>query len=161
MAESLQSRIRQRVPFANVETEAYLNLVVLVQHLNDGVNAILKAKHLSMPQYNALRILRGAGDDGLTCGEVGRRMVHRVPDVTRLLDRLETRKLVRRAREAEDRRVIRVWITPLGREHIAPLDETLKQLHAAQLSCLNEKPLRDLIDCAEKVCASIEGKEKP
>jgi DNA-binding MarR family transcriptional regulator len=150
MGESLKARILQRKPFENFETEAYLNMVVLVQHLNDGVNRILKTKNLSMPQYNALRILRGAGEDGLTCGDVGKRMVHRVPDVTRLLDRLEARKLVSRAREAHDRRVVRVWITDLGLEQIAPLDNVLRENHVKQMSGLNQEELRQMIALMEK-----------
>lgn len=156
MGEPLQNRIQQRKPFDNLETEAYLNLVVLVQLLNDGVTRILKMKNLSMPQYNALRILRGAGEEGLTCGDVGKRMVHRVPDVTRLLDRLEVRKLVRRTREAADRRVVRVWITPLGLEQIAPLDDLLKQVHVDQMGGLNEDEIRQCIGLAEKARGHLE-----
>lgn len=150
MSPSLQERIKQTKPFENLETEAYLNLVVLAQELTDGVMAVLKRADLSGPQYNVLRILRGAGEAGLNCGEIGRRMIHRVPDVTRLLDRLEARGFILRQRESDDRRVVRVWITPEGLATLAPLDKPLAEAHRNQLGRLGEKKLRALISLLEE-----------
>ena len=76
--------------------------------LADGHAEIFKAHGLSGPQYNVLRILRGARGEDLSCQEVGGRMLKRVPDVTRLLDRLEARDLIKRWRCEEDRRVVRL-----------------------------------------------------
>jgi DNA-binding MarR family transcriptional regulator len=104
-----------------------------------------------MPQYNALRILRGAGEGGLPCGGLAERMIHRVPDVTRLLDRLEARGLVRRRRESEDRRVVRAWITDKGRQWIAPLDAALVELHQTQLGHLGERKLKQLVRLLDEV----------
>src|SRR5947207_6043374 len=82
----------------------------------------LKPADISPTQYNALRILQGAGKDGWSCSEVAERMVTRDPDITRLIDRLERRGLVQRVRSAEDRRIVRVRITPqgskIGRAHV-------------------------------------------
>jgi len=150
MTGQLQKEIKQSKPFPNPESEAYLNMVLLVQDLTVGVNALMKGADLSQPQYNVLRILRGAGDEGLACREIGERMVHRIPDVTRLLDRLETRKLVVRERETEDRRVVRVRITDEGRALIDPLDEPLASLHARQLGGLGPKKVLQLIRLLEE-----------
>jgi DNA-binding MarR family transcriptional regulator len=154
MTPTLQDRIKQTKPFDNLETEAYLNLVLLAQELTDGVMDVLKRADLSGPQYNVLRILRGAGEDGLNCGEIGRRMVHRVPDVTRLLDRLEARGFIQRQRESGDRRVVRVWITPEGLTTLAPLDRPLAEIHRQQLGRLGEKKLRSLIALLEEARSS-------
>jgi DNA-binding MarR family transcriptional regulator len=150
MTGSLRQRLQQSKPFDSLETEAYLCLLELGQELTDGIARLLKAKDLSMPQYNALRILRGAGEGGLPCGGLAERMIHRVPDVTRLLDRLEARGLVTRQRETEDRRVVRAWITDKGRQCIAPLDEALVKVHQAQLGHLGERKLRQLIRLLEE-----------
>jgi len=150
MTGQLQKEIKQSKPFVNPESEAFLNLIVLVQELSTDVNALLKAADLSGPQYNVLRILRGAGDEGLACREIGERMIHRIPDVTRLLDRLETRKLVKRERESADRRVVRVRITPEGLGLLAPLDTPLAKLHKQQLGGLGPKKVQQFIRLLEE-----------
>ncbi len=88
-----------------------LKLLKANEHLEAGHAAVFKSFGLSAPQYNVLRILRGAGDQHLCCNEVGARMIKRVPDVTRLLDRLEQRELIERWRCDSDRRVVRARIT--------------------------------------------------
>src|SRR5919108_1101542 len=106
MARRLRMEIHQTKPFASLEEEAFLNLQRTADALLHGLEAALKPAGLSPSQYNVLRILRGAEAEGLACREVGERMVTRDPDITRLLDRLEARGLVMRARDREDRRVI-------------------------------------------------------
>lgn len=149
MNATLRERLQQSKPFENLETEAYLQVVTLAQELSGAVSQLLKDADLSPPQYNALRILRGAGDAGLTCSEVGKRMVHRVPDVTRLLDRLENRGWVERHRETEDRRVVRVGITKAGLAVIAPLDAPVEAIHVRQLGHMGEKRLKEFIGLLE------------
>ena len=77
---------------------------------------------MSNEQYNVLRILRGAGENGLPTLEISSRMLSRSPNITRLLDRLIAKKLVRRSRPKEDRRVVIVSLTPQGLELLAHLD---------------------------------------
>jgi len=149
MKNTLKERLRQNKPFDSVETEAVLSLMVLAQDLSDASSELLKQADLSGPQYNALRILRGAGKDGLMCSEIGKRMVNRVPDVTRLLDRLEARGLVARVRDAADRRVVVASITPAGLRAIAPLDQPLMELNRRLLGHLGEARLRKLIELLE------------
>ena len=80
-----------------IEEAVYLELLRTTDMLSRGVAQLLKSHDLSATQYNVLRILRGA-PDGLLCGEIANRMITRDPDVTRLLDRLEKRKLIERHR---------------------------------------------------------------
>ena len=114
MNSRLQREIRQERPFAGVEEEAFLNLQRTAAVLMQAFGAELKPLGVTPTQYNALRILRGAQPDGLPCKEVGSRLVTPVPDVTRLLDRLESRSLISRGRAVSDRRVVEVRIAQAG-----------------------------------------------
>ena len=89
--------------------------------------AVLREVNLSFSQYNVLRVLRGAGDTGLPCGEISERMVRRDPDLTRLLDRLEARRLISRARGTADRRVVLASITDEGRQLLAELADSIRR----------------------------------
>lgn len=146
MASRLQREIKQDRPFDLLEEEVFLNLQRTADALLRRVAETLKAVDLTPTQYNALRILRGAGDEGLPCSEVGNRMVTRDPDVTRLLDRLEKRDLVERSRDSRDRRVITVRIVERGAELVdtigakvtASLQEDLSPLGPDRLRILNQ-----------------------
>jgi DNA-binding MarR family transcriptional regulator len=104
-----------------------LKLFKLSEYLEGGRAALFKDPGLTGPQYNVLRILRGAGDQHLSCHEVGERMITRVPDVTRLLDRLEQRGALRRWRCPEDRRVVRTCITESGLALLEAIDRPLRE----------------------------------
>src|SRR6476646_1448962 len=103
MAEQ-QPQVSDRKQTISLEESAYLALLRNAYGLEEEVAVWLKPHGLSATQYNALRILRGAGPEGLLCREVGARMLNRDPDITRLLDRLEKHGLVRRPRGKTDRR---------------------------------------------------------
>lgn len=145
----LQRKTRQTKPYENPGAELFLSLFVLSQRLQDASAQILKAADLSAPQYNVLRILRGSGDEGRTCHEIGERMIQRVPDVTRLLDRLEARGLILRQRETADRRVVRVWASKEGLALIAPLDAPLAELHQRHYDILGEKRAQQVLGAIE------------
>lgn len=113
--------------------------------LSRGLVTVLKAEDLSPTQYNVLRILRGA-PEGLPCGEIATRMITRDPDVTRLLDRLEKRKLISRCRETTDRRTVVARITPEGLKILARLDEPVQTAHKKQLGHLGRERLRALTE---------------
>jgi DNA-binding MarR family transcriptional regulator len=106
---------------------------------------VMKTEDLTSPQYNVLRILRGA-PQGLPCGEIGNRMVTRDSDITRLLDRLEKRSLVSRQRESKDRRTVWTRITPEGLELLVRLDEPMLTAHMELLGHLGTKRLKLLAD---------------
>jgi DNA-binding MarR family transcriptional regulator len=137
--------------FASIEQEAFLNLLRTTSELSHGVATLLRTEHLSMPQYNALRILRGAAETGLRCREVGARLISPVPDVTRLLDRLEVRGLVTRVRQSTDRRVVTTRITDRGLEVLKRLDDPLSAEHTRQLGSLGTDKLGALIGLLEEI----------
>jgi DNA-binding MarR family transcriptional regulator len=120
-----------------------LDLLRTTDMLSRGLVQVLKTEDLSATQYNVLRILRGT-PQGLPCGEIASRMITRDPDITRLLDRLEKRRLISRCRETKDRRMVMARITPEGLKILARLDEPVQKAHRQQLGHLGRERLRAL-----------------
>lgn len=127
------------------EEAAFLDLLRTTDLLSRRLAQVLKTEDLSFTQYNVLRILRGA-PDGLPSGEIASRMITRDPDTTRLLDRLEKHKLISRCREAKDRRMVLVSITPEGLKILDRLDKPIQEAHHKQLGHLGRERLRQLAD---------------
>lgn len=150
----LTEEIKQTRPFPSVYEEAILSIVRTADLLIVPMNEVLRASNLSQSQYNILRILRGAGEGGLSCGEISERMVRRDPDLTRLLDRLEKRGLVTRARGTTDRRVVLASISAEGLELLASLDEPVQAKNRAVLEHVSETKLATLISILEEVRGS-------
>ena len=146
MPPSLQHELQQTRPFPSLEAEAALSVARTAALLDTEIAEALKPHGLTPTQYNVLRILRGAGEAGYCRYEVGDRLVTPVPDVTRLLDRLEAAGLVGRARDPEDRRQVRARITPRGLRLLGVLDGVMRDLHRRQLGHLGEGGLRSLVD---------------
>ena len=142
---------------AGSEQEAFLNILRSADLLSRGLEEFLKPSGLSPTQYNALRILRGAGEAGLSCGQIAERMLTRDPDVTRLLDRLAKRRLISRGRQADDRRVVRAFITAEGLDLLKGLDEPILALHVRQLGELGEKKLKTLARLLEEVVELLQS----
>jgi DNA-binding MarR family transcriptional regulator len=126
-----------------LEETTFVELLHTADRLSRGPAALLKQEDLSMTQYNVLRILRGA-PEGLPCGEIGRRLVTREPDITRLFDRMEKRGLISRCRESKDRRTVLTRITDAGLKTVNRLDEPVQELHRSQLAHLGRERLRAL-----------------
>jgi DNA-binding MarR family transcriptional regulator len=158
---SLGSEIKKRRPFDLAEEEAFLNVIRTADVLQREFAVLFRRFDLSETQYNALRILRGAraaeaDDGGLPCGEIANRMVTRDPDVTRLLDRLEKRGLIKRCRDEQDRRVVCAHITPAALKLLAELDPLVADVHRRQLGHLDAGELKTLSALLEK---AREGKK--
>lgn len=134
---------RKRRPAA-IERDTFVALLKVAGELERQSVELLKEHDLSVTQYNVLRILRGAGADGATCGEIASRLIKHDPDVTRLLDRLERRSLVERARDVADRRVVRTRITATGLAILAELDEPVDELHRRQFGHMSQDALKSL-----------------
>ena len=149
MGKGIQSEIQQNKPFASLEDEALVALQRTADRLHWHLAEMLKAHGLSPTQYNALRILRGAGDEGRSCSEIAERMINRDPDITRLVDRLERRGLVKRSRDKRDRRVITTRITGAGLELLKSLDEPIEKLNRKLLGHIGEEQLGSLIKLLE------------
>jgi DNA-binding MarR family transcriptional regulator len=155
VARKLKEEIKQRRPFAGPEEEVYLNVMRTADALTRATEQVLKGAGLSPNQYNVLRILRGAGKEGLRCREVGERMLTRDPDITRLLDRLEARGLVTRERQRGDRRVVTSRITDAGLKLLAGLDTPVREQQRRLLGHLARAQLRHLSGLLEAARARV------
>jgi DNA-binding MarR family transcriptional regulator len=118
--------------------QAFVLLERAAARLMDEVAALLKQHGLTAPQYNVLRNLRGAKGQPLSCTEIAARMIQRDPDITRLLDRMEQRGLIRRERRPEDRRLVLAAVTPAGLNTLAALDRPMQDLHRRQFRALSK-----------------------
>ncbi len=148
MANSPKSSPKTRRPGA-LEEQVFVNLTLTSDFLGRRLEPVLKAAEITPAQYNVLRILRGA-PKGLSCSEIGSRMITRDPDITRLLDRLEKRTLVSRCRETKDRRMVLTRITEPGLKLLSQLDSPVFEAHRLQLGHLGPAKLRDLLELLEE-----------
>lgn len=143
-------------PFTpSVEAKLFVALVRLSDRLAQDADLLIKSYGLTGTQYNVLRILRGAGPDGLPCKGIGDRMISRDPDMTRLLDRMEKRQLITRERQSEDRRVIKTRITPAGLEILKKLDGPVDELHKKQFRHLPASRLKALAEVIEEAFPAV------
>src|SRR5687768_16219398 len=146
MARTLQEEIKQTRPFASREHEAHLSIVRTAAILTDDVEKFLRPYEITATQYNVLRILRGAEPNGLCRNELRDRMLTRMPDMTRLLDRMEESGLVDRERQDHDRRMVRSRISSSGLKLLADLDGVTQKEEKRRFGHLNEQQLRTLIE---------------
>jgi DNA-binding MarR family transcriptional regulator len=146
MPTDLRDELRQTRPFVSIHQEAHLNVARTEAALADSLERVLKAHGVSATQYNVLRILRGAGPDGLCRNEIRDRLLTRMPDVTRLLDRMEEAQLVTRVRDADDRRMVSTRLTARGRRLVDALDAPVAEEHRRRLGHMSESQLRTLVE---------------
>ena len=156
MLQKRKAARKVRAPQMQLEALVFVNLLRAADALARGAEALLKPTGLSATQYNVLRILRGAGQEGLACREVGCRMISRDPDITRLMDRMESRGLIARARGEEDRRVVKTRLTAEGLRILGELDAPVQELHRRQLHHLPAKELRQLSRLLERARTQAE-----
>lgn len=130
---------------AKLESEAYVQLQRLAHQQRSALEPVLAAQGVSGQQYNALRILRDAGGDGLPLGEIARQMIERDPDITRLADRLEAQGWVRRERNAADRRQVVARLTPAGLRIVNALDAPVAARNAQAFAAAGSRRLADLV----------------
>ena len=133
----------------------YLELLRASEALAVEVNRLFREHGLTSSQYNVLRILRGAGREGLPSREIGNRMVSRDPDLTRILDALEREGWVSRSRGESDRRVVQARIETAGKRLLTRIDSPLEALHRQQLSHLGRSRLKQLAELLPEVRGSL------
>lgn len=155
MSVALQNELKQNKPFANAAEAAHLAVLVTAERLKANAAHVFKAKELTAAQYNVLRILRGAGKDGITCTEISGRMITRDSDITRMLDRLEARGLIVRQRQSDDRRVVKAFITKAGLQLLKELDRPLRKLVENQMAGLRENDLKRLVKLLDNIRGNI------
>jgi DNA-binding MarR family transcriptional regulator len=161
MAGKLQNEIGKTGPFVSLEEEATLNLLRTADRLTGLCEAVLRPAGITPTQYNVLRILRGVSPQGVACQEIARRMITRDADLTRLLDRLESRGFVRRDRQTDDRRVVHILITDAGLALLAGLDSTTAKMNQSIFSFLDRERLSSLVELLEQVREQVEQVKEP
>lgn len=154
-ATTVLEEIKQSRPFRSPSHEAYVTLLRTADDSKRFVAKVLEQEGVTLQQYNVLRILRGAGDEGLPTLSVAERMIERTPGVTRLIDRMERKGWVRRVRCTEDRR--RVWcrITDEGLELLARLDGPVDQVDDALGGALDHAELDRFVEFLNRIRAQV------
>jgi DNA-binding MarR family transcriptional regulator len=146
--------------FSSPQEEALLNILRSADCLHRAFQHRLKPSGLTATQYNVLRILRGAKSTGLACSAIGRMMITPEPDITRLLARLKTQKLIRQQRSTQDRRVVWTCITDQGIEVLSKLDKIVEQAPKELLSELTREEVGELIRLLAKArCCGDAGSQ--
>jgi DNA-binding MarR family transcriptional regulator len=148
---SLKDEIKQVRPFSSREEESLLSILRTADFLSHQLAQRLKEYEITPTQYNVLRILRGSLPEGLTCSEIGRRMVKSVPDVTRLIDRMEILNWVERQRDKGDRRVVMIKLTPEGLGTVNLLDQPVDGITKSLMDGLTVKEMKQLNEILEKL----------
>ena len=153
MTGRLQHEFKQTRPFSSSRSEALVGILRTAAVLDHAINEALKPHGLTATQHNVLRILRGAGTGGLCGREVGERLIARVPDVSRLLDRMAESGLVARERDAVDRRHVTARITDAGLGLLHRVDPVIAEVEARHTGRLAADALTGLIDALDAVRA--------
>jgi DNA-binding MarR family transcriptional regulator len=147
----LQKEIQQSKPFVSARIEAYLALQRTTDLASRPVEKVFSRWGLTPEQYNVLRILRGAEPKGLPTLEIGRRMITRASNVTRIIDRLESKKLVDRKRETQDRRVVRIRISGEGLRLLSEMQDSVSEASEVSIAGLTEPEAQRLVNLLEKI----------
>jgi DNA-binding MarR family transcriptional regulator len=150
-SKSRSSAAAKAKGFDSVEQEVFLNLWRAYDCLKAVEDELFTQFELSAQQYNVLRLLRSAAPQGMQTMELGRRLISRAPDTTRMLDRLETRGLIQRRRLENNRRVVEVVITRHGKSLLDEMSAGVLAMHRRQLGHLNSKQSRQLIELLREV----------
>jgi DNA-binding MarR family transcriptional regulator len=155
MATPLHVELKQARPYDLLEEEVHVSIARTAAVLERAVAQTLKPHGLTPTQYNVLRILRGAGAEGLCRNEVGARLIAPVPDVTRLLDRMAELDVISRERSDEDRRLVRTRLTAKGLQLVNSLDDELRADHRRRLAQVDREALKQLVDTLDRVRAGL------
>jgi DNA-binding MarR family transcriptional regulator len=158
---TIRSEIHQTRPFASAGEEAVVTLVATADRVRDALGQVVDRHGITLQQFNVLRILRGAGAAGLPTLEIGQRMIDKSPGITRLLDRLEARRLVRRVRCPRDRRQVLCHSTPEANRLLAGLDARMTAAAERCLSALGPAELEELVGLLDRVHASATSTAEP
>ena len=145
----LKQEIAQQRPFSSTEEETLLNLMRTSDCLQRAFQRRTRHWGITGTQYNVLRILRGARAQGLTCSAIGERMITAEPDITRLLARLKTLKLIRQQRDKHDRRVVWTHISAAGLDLLSKMDDEINRMPKDLLGHLSSVELVEFIRLLE------------
>jgi DNA-binding MarR family transcriptional regulator len=137
--------------FRSRRQETTTAILRTADHLRRCFATVLEPRGITLQQYNVLRILRHARNRGVPTLDIGHRLIEQTPGITRLLDRLEQKGLVRRERSADDRRVVLCWITPAGRDLLTAVEADVDRIDDAALHGFDPDELDALLEMLEAV----------
>jgi len=152
---SVVHEIQQRKPFPSREQEAAVTLMRTADVVRRVVGSAIEQHGITVQQYNVLRILRGAGGEGLPTLDIAQRMIEQTPGITRLIDRLQVKKLVARERGSKDRRRVYCRITPDGLALVAELDGPVRAATDAAFHGVTKRELAHLVESLDRLRESI------
>ena len=147
----LREEIQQNKPFQNPAHAAAIALFRTADELRRSIGALIAPRGVSVEQFNVLRILRGAGEQGLPTLEIAGRLLEKNPGITRLIDKLEAKKLVSRLRCETDRRQVYCTITKAGAELVGTLDEPARRQNQQMFRGLTAAQIDKLIGLLDRV----------
>jgi len=151
----LQRELQQRSPFRSKGQEAILGLLKTADLVRRLIANVLEPYGVTPQQYNVLRILRGAGSEGIPTLAIRERMVEQTPGITRLLDRLEAKGWAERKRCSDDRRQVLCFLTPQGAQLLKELDEPMGAIdRETAFACLSEDELNELVRLLDSIRAA-------
>ena len=151
---TIRDEILQKKPFASAADEAVVTLLGTADRVRTALSRVVEAHGITLQQYNVLRILRGAGDEGLPTLDIAARMIEHSPGITRLLDRLEAKRLVRRVRCPEDRRQVLCHATEPARRLLGGLDGPVADAGRRALAALDPARTAALVRLLDAVRAT-------
>ena len=151
----LKDELKSTAEFKSPAHEVFLSLLVTVDRLGRRHSEFMSEYGISPKQYNILRILRGAGQAGLPVMEIGRRMIEKSPDVSRIIDRLIDMGHAKRRRQRSDRRVVMVTIAQKGLALLEKMDDPVHHEVERMLSGMKHAELKQLTDLLDKVRDSV------
>lgn len=147
---TIRGRLQQRA-FGSPAEEAIVGMLLVAEELGKEISAICQAHGITRDQYNVLRILRGAGPDGLPRCDIAERMISRSPDATRMIDRLVKQGLVVRSWSEANRRLSIARITEAGLALLAEVQPAFDAVHRRWTHALPERDLRALIAVLDRM----------
>ena len=153
MPTPIQEAIAQTRPFVSPAHEAAVGLILAADILRRRLARVVEPFGITGQQYNVLRILRGGGKEGVPTLAIAARMIEQTPGITRLLDRLEEKGLVRRQRCEADRRQVLCWITPAGLKLLDSMDEAVRELDRSSVGALRPAEQKELVRLLGRIVA--------
>ncbi len=139
------SRVKKKAGFDSLHQKVYLSLWRTYDRLRAMEDALFGEWNLTAQQYNVLRLLEARYPEPIPTLQLSAKLISRAPDITRMLDKLESQHWIRRERSLEDRRAVLVALTDKGMDLVKKLAEPVKRMHEAQLGHLSGEEMRSLV----------------
>ena len=131
--------------------KALINLLITSQYVNDRINAILKTFGLTTPQFNVLRILKGQKGQPANLSTIQDRMISKMSNTTRIVDKLIEKGLVSRQICKDNRRKIEIFITDNGHQLLDQVNPHFEKEERLMTSQLNENELKEFNNHLNKI----------